>query len=318
MDKIEIKKELHPRNKHNKGYDFDLLKKDTPELSSYVHPNKYGNESVDFFDPLAVKTLNKALLKTHYGISDWDVPEGFLCPPIPGRADYIHYAADLLANDNSGKIPKGEKVKCLDIGVGANCIYPIIGSKEYGWSFTGAEISAESVSHAQTIVKNNGSLSSTIEIKHQENPESIFHNIISPEDYYDVSMCNPPFHSSEEEAMAAATRKVKNLTGDKDVDVVSNFGGQHHELWCEGGELEFISKMIEESVDFAKNVLWFTTLVSKESNLGELEDRVKGTRISTADFRIIPMGQGQKKSRIIAWTFFRLKYRKVWCKMRHQ
>lgn len=78
--------------------------------------------SVNFADPLAVKTLNKALLAHFYGVTHWDIPDGFLCPPVPGRADYVHHLADLLADDNGGVVPKQATV--LDIGTGANLIYP--------------------------------------------------------------------------------------------------------------------------------------------------------------------------------------------------
>jgi 23S rRNA (adenine1618-N6)-methyltransferase len=90
------KNELHPRNAHNERYDFDALINSCGELREFVAPNKYGDQSVNFSDPLAVKTLNKALLKHFYGIGYWDLPNSYLCPPIPGRADYIHYIADLL------------------------------------------------------------------------------------------------------------------------------------------------------------------------------------------------------------------------------
>jgi 23S rRNA (adenine1618-N6)-methyltransferase len=78
-----------------------------------------------------------------------------LRPPIPGRADYIHYIADLLAENNGGKIPKGKQIKCLNIGVGANCIYPIIGNQEYGGSFVGADVDPVSIASANKIIEFN-------------------------------------------------------------------------------------------------------------------------------------------------------------------
>ena len=108
---------LHPRNKHRERYNFKLLIKTCPELKPFVFINKFDDESIDFFNPEAVKILNKALLKQYYNIDYWDVPKGYLCPPIPGRADYIHYIADLLGESNNGKIPTGKKLKVLDIGV---------------------------------------------------------------------------------------------------------------------------------------------------------------------------------------------------------
>jgi len=114
---------LHPRNKHRERYNFDELTVSCPELAPFVRVNDFNDESVDFSNPEAVMMLNKALLKHFYGIAHWNIPPGYLCPPVPGRADYIHHIAGLLGSCNRGKIPTGNQVKCLDIGVGANCIY---------------------------------------------------------------------------------------------------------------------------------------------------------------------------------------------------
>ena len=122
-----VKPKLHPRNKNRERYDFKKLINCYPKLEQFVKLNLYNDESIDFANHDAVKVLNKAILKYHYGIESWDIPEGYLCPPIPGRADYIHHIADLLCRCNFGKIPTGDKIKCMDVGVGANCIYPIIG-----------------------------------------------------------------------------------------------------------------------------------------------------------------------------------------------
>ena len=109
----EVKSRLHPRSKHRNRYDFEKLIEGFPELEPFVKPNKFGDESIDFSDPKAVVTLNKALLKHHYGIENWLIPEGYLCPPIPGRADYIHHIADLLSESNYGNIPTGGDILVL-------------------------------------------------------------------------------------------------------------------------------------------------------------------------------------------------------------
>ena len=141
MKKEQLTKlKLHPRNKHRQGYNFKQLTKTCPDVAPFVQINKYGTESIDFSNAMAVKLLNKALLIEYYGIVNWQIPPNYLVPPIPGRADYIHHIADVLSDQMKQKIPRGPKIKCLDIGVGANCIYPILGTQEYGWSFIGADI----------------------------------------------------------------------------------------------------------------------------------------------------------------------------------
>jgi len=147
---------MHPRNLHQGRYDFTLLCKALPALTEFVFKNQYGNLTIDFSQNRAVVALNQALLKQYYHVDFWQLPEGYLCPPIPGRADYIHGLADLLASQG-GDIPTGKKIKVLDIGVGANCIYPIIGSQSYGWSFVGCDIDPISIKVAGSIVKFNKS-----------------------------------------------------------------------------------------------------------------------------------------------------------------
>lgn len=303
---------LHPRNKHHGRYNFKELAATCSELTSFIKINDYGDESIDFFNPEAVKILNKALLKHFYDINYWSIPSGYLCPPIPGRADYIHYIADLLNHQN--KIPKGAKIQCLDIGVGANCIYPIIGTKEYGWSFIGADIDPISITSATKIIESNASLKGKVELRLQSNPKAIFENIIQENEFIDVSICNPPFHASAQEAQTEARRKVSNLKGKAISKPILNFGGQQGELWCEGGEEAFVQNMVDQSRQFSTSCFWFSTLVSKEAHLKKIYNHLKKGK--TTDVRTIEMKQGNKLSRIVAWTFLTPKQQKSWANAR--
>jgi 23S rRNA (adenine1618-N6)-methyltransferase len=318
----EKKTNLHERNKHNMGYDFKKLVKTNPELSPFVILNKYENQSIDFSNPQAVLMLNKSLLKNHYEIEHWNIPEGYLCPPIPGRSDYIHYLADLLANNNNGVIPRGKKIKCLDIGVGANCIYPIIGNREYNWSFVGSDIDSIAVKSANKIIEDNN-LGRNIKIKLQKSSKDIFKGIIDKE-FFDLTICNPPFHTSLKEANAASTSKLNNLKnlnkkqvkkGEKanfssSLSPILNFGGKSNELWCDGGEKRFIEKMIMESKEFSSSCFWFSTLVSKKTHLKNIQNSLDKAKVT--EVKIIEMSQGNKISRVIAWTFLTKEQQKIW------
>jgi len=306
----KIKPGLHPRNKHRERYDFKGLIESCPELAQFVKLNVYHDESIDFFDPDAVKLLNTALLKRYYDISYWNIPPGYLCPPIPGRADYIHHIADLLARSNQGKIPVGNGIKCLDIGVGANCIYPIIGIKEYGWSFVGSDIDPVSVESAGKIIELNQNLKGKIELRLQSNPKDIFNGIILANERFDLAICNPPFHTSLAASQSGTLRKLNNLNHTKISQPILNFGGQNSELWCEGGEERFVRDMIFQSRQFVTSVYWFSALISKESNLKSAYDALK--KAEAAEVKTIPMGQGNKISRIIAWTFLTSEQQKAW------
>lgn len=305
-----LDKKLHPRNKNLVNYDLDALIKVNPALAEYIRPNKYGNNSVDFANPLAVKILNKAILNHYYGIKYWDFPDQNLCPPIPGRADYLHYIADLLAENNLGKIPKGDGISCLDIGMGASCIYPIIGVVEYDWSFIGTDIDVKSIDSAEKIINTNESLKGRIICKLQKDPQSIFKGIINENDKIDIAICNPPFHSSVEEAQKGSRRKIKNLSGKKVKTPRLNFSGVTKELITEGGEHGFIQKIIEESKVFSKNFYRFSSLVSKQSNLKDIYDLLE--KMTARDIQTIPIGTGNKKSRIVTWTFLTKKEQEEW------
>ena len=304
------KLKLHPRNKHRGRYDFSSLISTYPVLEQFVRPNKYGDDSIDFSDPVAVMALNTALLTYYYGIKSWHIPPNYLCPPIPGRANYIHYIADVLAEANNGKIPKGKHIRCLDIGVGANCIYPIIGVKEYDWSFVGAEIDTVAIEAAKRNFQENIRLKSKVEIRQQSNPKDVFFQIIKKEERFDMSICNPPFHKSEKEALAGSIRKIKNLTKKKVSQPTLNFGGQANELWCEGGEKKFIREMIRQSGKFSHHCFWFSTLVAKEGNLKPILKALE--KVKPFAIKTIPMGQGNKVSRIVAWTFLNSKEQEAW------
>lgn len=294
-------KTLHPRNKHNGSYDFKTLIETLPELVSFVTVNKFGNESIDFANPDAVRALNKALLKHFYNIGYWELPKTNLCPPIPGRADYLHYIADILAEQNNGVIPTGANVKILDIGTGANCIYPIIGHREYGWSFVGTEIDKPAKLTAENIINHNPELKDLIKIRLQENKRHLFKGMVQPDEYFDFSICNPPFHNSREAATEGTKRKLKNLGKTVANKPVLNFGGQNNELWYEGGELTFITNMIFESVNFQKQCKWFSSLVSKKENLKPLYSALK--RVKASEVKTITMEQGNKVTRILLWYF---------------
>lgn len=246
--------------------------------------------SIDFYNPQAVKVFNRVLLKKYYQVKFWDFPDQFLCPPVPGRADYL-YAIQQLPD-----FPEDTGIHCLDIGVGANCIYPLIGHQAYGWRFTGTDMNEEAVVSARNIVAKND-LEAAIDIRHQTNAQHVLSGIIEDRDRFDIAVCNPPYFASEEEAIAAAARRLKH----KDVgSTESRFSGVSNELWCAGGELAFVSKLIEESVPVADQCGWFTVLISKGGNLKQISHLLATVG---AKMQIIPLQRGSKKRRIVAWRF---------------
>ncbi|WP_374144806.1 23S rRNA (adenine(1618)-N(6))-methyltransferase RlmF [Vibrio sp. NTOU-M3] len=318
---VKGKAGLHARNPHVGRYDFDELIKALPELSKHVIRNPKGEKSINFSDPLAVKLLNKALLTHHYDIEFWDIPQGYLCPPIPGRADYIHRLAELVSKECKGI--KHNRLRALDVGVGANCIYPIVATTEYGWQYVGSDVDPKSIKAANAIAASNKGLNGKVECRLQNDSRHFFKGIIQPGEFFDVTTCNPPFHKSMEEAQQGTLRKNNNLKANKskrgqaqskEKSTSLNFGGQNAELWCPGGEAAFIKNMAFESKQFAEQVLWFTTLISKKENVRWLRKNLE--KCGAVEAVVVEMSQGQKISRFMAWTFKTAEQRKQWLKVK--
>lgn len=306
---------LHPRNRHRSGYDFPRLIAVELALGSFVEANVNGEQSIDFSNAAAVKALNRALLKDSYGIQQWEIPPQYLCPAVPGRADYIHYVADLLAGSNHGVVPRQQAMQVLDIGTGASCIYPLIGQSEYGWRFVATDIDAASLGSAQKILDANPKQKQQITLRLQASSAAIFQGVIGDDDWFDISLSNPPFHASLTEAREANQRKRENLGKlDDRANTSLNFGGQDAELWCDGGEQGFILRMIKESAQIATRCFWFTTLVSKSASLPAIYEALK--RANVEQHKTIAMRQGQKQSRLVAWTFLNSQQQEGWRKLR--
>lgn len=287
---------MHPNNIHNKSYDFKALLEAHSPLQDFVHVNSFGKETIDFAAPEAVFQLNKALLKHHYKIKEWTIPEGYLCPPIPSRVDYLHHLNDVLQENNPS-----QPIRVLDVGTGANCIYTLLAAKAFNWNVTGCDIDPIAVAAAQKNVNATKGLSEKIEIRHQTNNADIFKGIILPGEFYHATICNPPFYASQEEAAKNSLRKLKKLNPEKSLLALErNFKGRPSELWCNGGEALFIKRMVKQSTLFKEQVGWFTTLVSKTETLPKLYKLIHKTG---ATHKTLEMQHGNKITRVVAWRF---------------
>jgi 23S rRNA (adenine1618-N6)-methyltransferase len=143
----------------------------------------------------------------------------------------------------------------------------------------------------------------------QREERAIFSGVIESGQRFELTMCNPPFFASEQEAEAASSRKWANL-GKVAQGHQRNFSGQQHELWCAGGELAFISQMITESQLFKQQVCWFSSLVSQQKHLGTLQKLLRS--VGAQQTEVITMRQGQKVSRILAWSYLTPAQQQQW------
>lgn len=275
---------MHHRNLHRYGYDFPKLAEAFPELSKYIITTPEGSKSIDFSDFDAVRVFNQALMAHHYGVRHWRLPENALIPAVPGRAEYLHQLSDLIG--------KGEK-KGLDVGCGASAVYCLLGSAIYNYTMVGVDVDDESIAFA----KKNTSTYENIEIRHQIDRGQILKGVMREGEFFDFTMCNPPFFESEEEAIKANRKKNRNL-GVKSSD--RNFGGLAHELWCNGGEALFIKRMIKESVAVKAQVGWFTCLLSRKQHLDKPIKQIKKLK---AEHKSVSIEVGNKEMQILAWRF---------------
>uniref|UniRef100_A0A0G4GCE4 U6 small nuclear RNA (adenine-(43)-N(6))-methyltransferase n=1 Tax=Chromera velia CCMP2878 TaxID=1169474 RepID=A0A0G4GCE4_9ALVE len=332
---------MHPRSKHHEAPDYFVLADKYPDFKPFVYRNRFGSASIDYKDAAALRALSRCLLKEYYGL-EWSLPESFLCPPVPTRANYIHEVADLLAVKEAGGgaeqkggagettrvdqeekddederkknliPPRGPQICGLDVGVGANCIYALLGAASYGWTFVGSDISSDAIGAAQKNVDANG-LGERIRLRLQKDRTKIFEGVLTPGDTFAFSMCNPPFHESLESAGVNPARVLE---------------GQDGELACEGGESGFIRRMIRESFSYCQQIIWFTSLVARLSTLKSLRQllgspeslrellregaetqgggQVEGLEErlpSVKETRVVTLHQGKQTRWVIAWTF---------------
>lgn len=284
---------FHPKNIHKKGYDFSFLVKVNPDLAPWLFVNNYGNKTMDFGNPKAVKVLNHSLLMAYYDIGYWEFSEDHLCPPIPSRADYVHHIAELIS-----EIKIVESPMILDIGTGANAIYPLLGSAIYDWKFVGTDIDRDALLNAKEIFHQN-QRDHQLAIRFQKEKGQIFKGIVKDSDRFYASMCNPPFYKSIEEAERSHQRKLKGLG--RQESSARNFGGKHHELVFKGGEKAFLHTYLYESSFYKEQCNWFTILVSKKEYLKSMF--VSLEKLGAKSIKALELKHGNKISRIVAWTF---------------
>jgi len=275
--KIHVKSKFHLKNRNKDKYDLSALVLHTPELESHIITNIEGESTVDFTNPTAINLLNKALLGYYYDVKSWNFPDDYICPQIPKSADYIHHIADLLKLSNFGRLPKSDLITCLDIGTGATCIFPILGSIEYNWNFIGSDIDDETLKSASEIVASNPTLPSSINFKLQENPKDFFYGILDRKDKVDITLCSPP--------------TLSPIKGEN----------QPKELLYDGGDLKFNRDMIKQSKKFASNCFWFTTIVSSQNNLKNTQKLLD--ELGAIQVIDLPLENGKKGKKILAWSF---------------
>ncbi|KAI8064564.1 hypothetical protein BC940DRAFT_276770 [Gongronella butleri] len=286
---------LHPRNKYyNNPPDFEVLALDYPS-----------------FRPLQ---LTVCLLKRDFDLTV-DLPLTRLIPPIPNRLNYILWIEDLLMEtlDNADT----RRVHGIDIGVGASCIYPLLGCQtNANWDFLGTEIDEDSLHYAQRNVSAN-QLDARISLVLNNDPYRIF-LLDDRVRTYDFCMCNPPFFASEEEVREGEINKelepsaVRNhrKIGEKkepfDAFPPPFFfwqvcTGSTSEMITDGGEVAFIRRMILESLRYRERIRWYSSMIGLKRSIRPITQMLKEHKIN--NYVVTEFCQGRTKRWGIAWSF---------------
>ena len=290
---------MHAQNPYVDRYDLKRLVKHNPELKKHIVLNPSKEDTIDFSDSASVYELNRAMLLADFNLDRFELPMGYLIPPVPGRLEYLLHIREFLTNQFNSD--QNTKLRGLDIGSGANGIYCILGAQYFNLNMVGSECDENAVKIAKANISLTKSLKNKIEIRHQENKSFLFKNVIQTGEQFDFTVCNPPFHTSKEDAFRGSQKKLNNLGREFDKQQVAlNFEGQANELWCNGGEALFIKRLIKESILFKNQVKVFSTLVSKTDSLANIDKLLKKAKASSY---VIPMDLGNKKSRIVLWWF---------------
>lgn len=228
--------------------------------------------------------MTKAILKEEFGI-DVDFRDDRLCPTVPSRVQYLKIIHQVLEECS---IDSYKEIQGLDIGTGAYAIYPILGNKMYGWKMMGIDIDTESINNAKKVIDDN----QLKEINLVENNPDLFFESVLRDHIFTFTMCNPPFFNSKDEMVQNSSFKEKLDRG----SVIAS----DNELITQGGEVKFVKRMIDQSVQCPK-INWFSSLLGKKSSIDPLIVRLK--EINNNNYFIKDFQLGNTKRWIIFWSF---------------
>ncbi|XP_063300059.1 RNA N6-adenosine-methyltransferase METTL16 [Pelobates fuscus] len=286
-------KSMHPRNRYkDKPPDFAYLSSKYPEFKQYITVSLAGKPSLNFKDPGAVRALTCTLLKEDFGLTI-DIPLERLIPTVPLRLNYIHWVEDLINYHDSDKtvLRRG-----IDIGTGASCIYPLLGATLNGWYFLATEVDDICFNYAKKNVEQNN-LADLIKVV-KVPQKTLLMDALKEESeiIYDFCMCNPPFFANQLEAKGVNSRNPHRPPPSS-----VNTGGIT-EIMAEGGELEFVKRIIHDSLQLKKRLRWYSCMLGKKCSLAPLKEelRIHGVpKVAYTEFY-----QGRTMRWALAWSFY--------------
>ncbi|KAG7208917.1 hypothetical protein KM043_015097 [Ampulex compressa] len=282
---MSLRKFMHPKNKYKKYPDFKLLAIVYPEFQKVASVDLSGEVRLDFKNEESVRVLTEVLLKHDFNLNV-KIPKKNLVPTLPLRMNYVLWMEDLM---HYASHPDMETVTGIDIGTGAVCIYPLLCAKMYKCHMIATEIDKQSVQTSIEHVKNNN-FEDLITV-HLVDGQNLLKDVIEDDKVYQFTMCNPPFFDVGENADKT----------EKELPPRNAPTGSEQELTTEGGEKQFVTKIIEESLEIKDRIKIYTTMVGQKSNLSILIKTLRKEGIQNSTWT--EFCQGHTKRWGLAWTF---------------
>uniref|UniRef100_A0A8C8CI04 U6 small nuclear RNA (adenine-(43)-N(6))-methyltransferase n=1 Tax=Oncorhynchus tshawytscha TaxID=74940 RepID=A0A8C8CI04_ONCTS len=286
---MSLNKSMHPRNRYkDKPPDFAYLASKYPDFEQHVHTNLAGRAMLNFKEPEAVRALTCTLLKEDFGLTI-DIPLERLIPTVPLRLNYIHWVEDLIGG-------QGEPRRGIDIGTGASCIYPLLGASMNGWHYLATEVDDICFDYATRNVEQNN-LSDLIKVV-KVPQKTLLMDALKEESaiVYDFCMCNPPFFANQLEAKGVNSRNSRRPPPSS-----VNTGGVT-EIMAEGGELEFVKRIIHDSLQLKTRLRWYSCMLGKKCSLAPLKEELRKQgvpKVTHTEFC-----QGRTMRWALAWSFY--------------
>ena len=319
-EKIPVKPSFQIETERNTSAEFDFGKATRKRAT------------IDFSNPVACRELTKVLLLHDFHIS-WNIPDGVLVPTLTNRINYLEWLQDLFTLEG----PRDLSIKptVLDVGCGANLIYPLLGSAILKWYFVGVDVSKTAIEWAEKNRIANPELAELIEIRQvpptKQQIEFFSKNVKTVEGL--LARTEPPssaneFHDNfpvkrnqtdkEQGIISVALKPNESVTftmcnppffeslEEAGSNPATAYGGSHLEMAYPGGELEFVRNMVKDSKTIWNRVHWFTTMVGKKSTMKKIRSELydlTGDTWKDIIVRSTEFVQGKTMRWGLAWSF---------------
>ncbi|KAJ8977955.1 hypothetical protein NQ317_008147 [Molorchus minor] len=266
---MSMNKYMHPRNIYKSPPNFKELALEFPEFRPFVRPDLNGKITLDFKDVHALRALSCVLLKKDFGLIV-EMPMNKLIPTIPLRLNYILWIEDLL------KAATSENIVGIDIGTGASCIYPLLAAKKNKWAMLATENDSNSFSDARNNVERN-KLQDLIRVVLVKQ-DKLLEGVIEDREY-DFCISRKAGRPHPKNAFCASVNEVV----------------------AKGGEVEFITRLIDESKNINRRIKVYSTMIGQKSSLPPLKKALR--EASVTSFNESYFCQGNTTRWGLAWTF---------------